>query len=137
MNILMLTDVYFPRVNGVSSSIRTFARDLQRRGHAVTIVAPDYGAANTGEDGIEILRVAARTIFFAPEDKLLQAAAVRQVERALARRHWDVIHIHTPFRAHGLGARHIPRNRCGNVESYHTYFEEYAAHYLPWLPAGI
>ena len=133
----MLTDVYFPRVNGVSSSIRTFARDLQRRGHAVTIVAPDYGAANTGEDGIEILRVAARTIFFDPEDKLMQAAAVRQVERALARRHWDVIHIHTPFRAHGLGVRLAKQLGCASVESYHTYFEEYAAHYLPWLPAGI
>ena len=28
MKILMLSDVYFPRVNGVSTSIRTFARSL-------------------------------------------------------------------------------------------------------------
>jgi hypothetical protein len=43
MNILMLSDVYFPRVNGVSSSIRTFARELEQLGHRVTIVAPAYG----------------------------------------------------------------------------------------------
>ena len=30
MNILMLSDVYFPRVNGVSSSIRTFAARSRR-----------------------------------------------------------------------------------------------------------
>ena len=38
----MLSDVYFPRVNGVSTSIRTFARTLVKRGHSVTLVAPDY-----------------------------------------------------------------------------------------------
>lgn len=43
MNILMLSDVYFPRVNGVSSSICTFSRELQRLGHSVCILAPAYG----------------------------------------------------------------------------------------------
>jgi glycosyltransferase involved in cell wall biosynthesis len=26
---------------------------------------------------------------------------------------------------------------CPVVESYHTYFEEYASHYLPWLPPAL
>ena len=33
MKILMLSDVAFPRVNGVSTSIQTFRRDLQALGH--------------------------------------------------------------------------------------------------------
>ena len=33
----MLSDVYFPRVNGVSTSIRTFARSLLRMGHRVAL----------------------------------------------------------------------------------------------------
>ena len=32
MNILMISDVYFPRVNGVSTSIQTFRRQLERLG---------------------------------------------------------------------------------------------------------
>jgi 1,2-diacylglycerol 3-alpha-glucosyltransferase len=135
MNILMLSDVYFPRVNGVSSSIRTAARELVRRGHAVTIVAPDYGSDDTQAE-FEIVRLPARAIFFDPEDRLIRATALRACVRELSARAWDVIHIHTPFRAHQLGVKLARQLGCPTVESYHTFFEEYAAHYLPWLPAS-
>lgn len=136
MDILMLSDVYFPRVNGVSTSIRTFARELVRLGHRVTLVVPDYGIAPSGpvDPGIEVIRLPARVIFFDPEDRLFKRSALRQAERALAQRHWDVIHIHTPFRAHSLGLRLARATGRPTVETYHTYFEEYVAHYLPWLP---
>ena len=135
MNILMLSDVYFPRVNGVSASIRTFARELLRLGHEVTIVAPDYGATEEHGD-LEIIRLPARVIFFDPEDRLIRGAAARIAIRDLAERAWDVIHIHTPFRAHQIGVALARRTGVPSVESYHTFFEEYAAHYVPWLPAA-
>lgn len=138
----MLSDVYFPRVNGVSTSIRTFARALARLGHAVTIVAPDYGNAGAhsmhdGHGEFEVIRLPSRRIFFDPEDYLIKASALRTCLAQLSSREWDVIHIHTPFRAHELGVR-LAR-LCGRptVETYHTLFEEYVALYLPWLPAGL
>ena len=139
MNVLMLSDVYFPRVNGVSTSIRTFALALARMGHRVTIVAPDYGAgsgqeAHGGGDAFEIIRLPARRIFFDPEDCLIRMSALRAVLPKLAARHWDVIHIHTPFRAHQLGLRLSALTGCPTVETYHTFFEEYIANYLPWAP---
>ncbi|MFC3551706.1 glycosyltransferase [Lysobacter cavernae] len=142
MNILMLSDVYLPRVNGVSTSIRTFARALARRGHAVTVVAPDYGAdsgqeAHDGHGEFEVLRLPARVIFFDPEDCLIRGASLRTAQAQLLRRDWDVIHIHTPFRAHVLGTRLARRSGLPTVETYHTYFEEYVGHYLPWLPAPL
>ena len=134
----MLTDVYFPRVNGVSASMRTLARELTRLGHEVTIVAPDYGIPHRDSNaGFEIIRLPARVIFFDPEDRLMSAHAVRKTVRDLAQRSWDVIHIHTPFRAHQLGVRLSRVSGCPVVESYHTFFEQYAAHYLPWLPAPL
>jgi len=33
MRILKLSDVFFPRVNGVSTSIQTYAGDIQSLGH--------------------------------------------------------------------------------------------------------
>ena len=33
MRILMISDVYFPRINGVSTSIQTFRRGLHAAGH--------------------------------------------------------------------------------------------------------
>ncbi|RPE81909.1 glycosyltransferase [Vulcaniibacterium tengchongense] len=140
MDLLMLSDVYFPRVNGVSTSIRTFARALAGKGHAVTVVAPDYGPdsgqeRHDGQGEFELVRLPARVVFFDPEDRLIRAPDARRALDALARRRWDAIHIHTPFRAHAMGLRLARRAGAPTVETYHTYFEEYVGHYLPWLPA--
>ena len=133
MNLLMLSDVYFPRVNGVSTSIRRFAESLSQAGHLVTIVAPDYGEASgrgdrDGHGAYEVIRLPSRRIFFDPEDRLVRASALR---------HWDVIHIHTPFRAHRLGVRLARRSNRPTIETNHTFFEEYVAHYLPWAPRPL
>src|SRR5215469_405693 len=130
----MLSDVYFPRVNGVSTSIRTYARELVRRGHTVTIVAPDYATReDERDDPYEIIRLPARVIFFDPEDRLIRASAMRAAVRRLGARDWDIIHVHTPFRAHRIGVRLGRMLDRPVVETYHTYFEEYVSHYLPWL----
>lgn len=136
MNILMISDVYFPRVNGVSTSMQTFCRELAGSGHAVTIVAPDYGVAE-GETEFEMIRLPSRRIFFDPEDRLIRKSAARSVVKDLARRSWDVIHIHTPFRAHEIGVALARITGRPTVESYHTYFEEYVANYLPWFPPPL
>lgn len=135
MNILMLSDVYFPRVNGVSTSMQTFCRELVASGHAVTIVAPDYGVPDAHPE-FEIVRLPSRHIFFDPEDRLIRKSAVRSVVRKLAERSWDVIHMHTPFRAHQIGVALSRLTGRPTVESYHTYFEEYVANYLPWFPTA-
>ena len=45
MKILNVSDVYFPRVNGVSTSIQTFSRELSKLGHECHLIAPDYGSS--------------------------------------------------------------------------------------------
>jgi 1,2-diacylglycerol 3-alpha-glucosyltransferase len=136
MKILMLSDVYFPRVNGVSASMQTYVRELRRLGHSVTIVAPDYGSPDQIDDD-ELMRVPSRVIFFDPEDRLMRNTAIRAASGILSKTSWDIIHIHTPFRAHQLGVRLGRLLDIPTVESYHTFFEEYAAHYLPWLPTSL
>jgi 1,2-diacylglycerol 3-alpha-glucosyltransferase len=42
MRVLMVSDVYFPRVNGVSTSIQTFRADLAALGCETWLVAPEY-----------------------------------------------------------------------------------------------
>ena len=137
MNILMVSDVYFPRVNGVSSSIRTFARELKRLGHNVTIVAPDYGENGDDNAEFDMIRLPSRVIFFDPEDRLIRGSAIASAIEELAQQSWDVVHIHTPFRAHQLGVKLAKRLKRPTVESYHTFFEEYVGVYLPWLPKSM
>lgn len=132
MNILLISDVYFPRVNGVSTSIRTFTNQLQKMGHSVHLIAPDYGV--TTEDEAWITRVPARAIYFDPEDKLMKYGEVLKLNAKLKVMRFDMLHIHTPFVAHYAGLKLAKTLKIPVVETYHTFFEDYLHHYLPWIP---
>jgi 1,2-diacylglycerol 3-alpha-glucosyltransferase len=132
MNILLISDVYFPRVNGVSTSVRTFTEQLQKLGHYVHLIAPDYGVET--EDEAWITRVPARKIFFDPEDKLKKYSEVLRHLPVLQDKQFDLVHIHTPFVAHYAGLKLAKLLEIPVVETYHTFFEDYLHHYLPWIP---
>ncbi len=132
MKILFISDVYFPRVNGVSTSIKTFIDQLVKLGHEVDLIAPDYGSRQ--DDASFIKRVPARKIFFDPEDRLMQYSAALKLLPELRRAQYDLIHVNTPFVAHYLGLKLAKQLGIPCVETYHTFFEDYLHHYLPWIP---
>ncbi len=135
MRILMLSDVYFPRVNGVSTSIETFRRCLVRMGLEVKLVAPAYGTPPAPEDP-DLIRLPARRIPLDPEDRLMSWRAALALAPDLERDKPDLIHIHTPFVAHHAGVALARRLGIPAVATYHTLFEEYLHHYIPFLPRG-
>jgi glycosyltransferase involved in cell wall biosynthesis len=132
MKILMISDVYFPRVNGVSTSIQTFRHQLQELGHEVWLVAPEYGEPTAEERDIE--RVASRRVLFDPEDRMMRPRSLAQRLAMLRSRQFDLVHVQTPFVAHYAGLRWARRLGVPCAETYHTFFEEYLFHYLPILP---
>jgi 1,2-diacylglycerol 3-alpha-glucosyltransferase len=136
MKILLISDVYFPRVNGVSTSIRTFTEQLQKLGHTVHLIAPDYGQENNLKTNDEawITRVPARSIYFDPEDKLMKYGEIIKLIPKLEQMHFDLVHIHTPFIAHFAGLKIAKKLGLPVLETYHTFFEDYLHHYLPWIP---
>jgi len=135
MNILFISDVFFPRVNGVSTSINTFATELRALGHQVTLIAPSY----TDEDKQEewIVRVPSHKIYFDPEDRLMNFGKLKALLPWIRDKHFDVIHIHTPFTAHYVGIHFGKKLDIPVVETYHTFFEDYLHHYLPFIPQFI
>ncbi len=131
----MLSDVYFPRINGVSTSIQTFRRQFAALGHEVLLIAPSYGPAAQPEPGI--VRLPARSVPFDPEDRMMGFKAALGLEPALRReRRFDLIHIQTPFVAHYAGVALSKRLGVPRVETYHTFFEEYLHHYVPVVPGA-
>lgn len=160
MRILTISDVYFPRVNGVSTSIQTFAREFTDKGHEVTLIAPDYSArarqapaegaprlgcralgGNSAEDqddrksdGFEIIRIPSCYLPVDPEDRILRTSRIRKHRGRLAERGFDLVHVQTPFVAHYAGLRLARRLGVPAIESYHTYFEQYLDKYLTLVP---
>ena len=135
MKILMISDVYFPRVNGVSTSIQTFRRELATLGHEVDLIAPAY-PVRYAEDS-PTLRVASRFIPLDPEDRMMKPGNVRALLPQLREERYDLVHIQTPFVAHYLGIEIADALGVPRVETYHTFFEEYLFHYVPVLPKSM
>ena len=133
MNILMISDVYFPRVNGVSTSIKTFRDQLISQGHRVTLIAPEYPYQPHTDDK-DIIRIDSRSVLFDPEDRLMSKAKIKSLKHKLSFKNIDIIHIHTPFVAHYSGVWLANALNVPCVESYHTFFEEYLYHYIRFLP---
>ncbi len=135
LRILMISDVYFPRVNGVSTSIRTFRRELQALGHTVTLIAPEYPGHTDQEP--DIIRIPSRGVLLDPEDRMMRRHAIDALWPALKKQQFDVLHIHTPFIAHYAGIYLAAQLGIPVVESYHTFFEEYLYHYVPLVPRSV
>ncbi len=147
MRILMISDVFFPRINGVSTSIDTFAKEFKQQGHVVDLIAPEYShtklqkqvinniQANSVEDWI--YRIPSKVVPFDPEDRLMSMKKIKDLLPILQTNKYDVLHIHTPFLAHYAGVWLAKHLNIPVVETYHTFFEEYLYHYVPVLPKSL
>ena len=135
MKILFISDVYFPRVNGVSTSIETFRHELRALGHTVHLIAPGYHIAS--RDETDIMRVPAKSLPFDPEDRLMSYGWMKQNLEKLRGEQYDIIHIQTPFVAHYWGTKLSRLLGIPCVETYHTFFEEYLYHYVPLVPKKL
>ncbi len=135
MRILMISDVYFPRVNGVSTSILTFQQELAAQGHDVHIVAPHYPAGHPEE--AHISRVESGYVMLDPEDRLMKSAKIHELTPKFHKHQFDIVHIQTPFLAHYAGIKLARALDVPTIETYHTFFEEYLYHYVPLLPKFI
>lgn len=135
MKILFISDVYFPRINGVSTSIETFRHELRAQGHTVHLIAPDYMIPSSDET--DILRVPSRRVPLDPEDRFMSFSWVMKHLDKFRSEQYDIIHIQTPFVAHYLGIKLSKLLNIPRIETYHTFFEEYLYHYVPLVPKKL
>ena len=85
MNVAMFTDAYYPRVNGVAVSVKSYADELSKRNHKVIIVCCDYtkrkgigqklfktsfyDKKSKNHPNVQVLRIPADHILFSEEDR--------------------------------------------------------------------
>ena len=132
----MISDVYFPRINGVSTSIKTFKNELETLGHEVTLIVPAYTPEQNCDPVSDqtVIRVPSRYLWLDPEDRAMRWGNIFALREQLTHKQYDILHIQTPFIAHYVGVSLAKKLNIPRVETYHTYFEEYLYHYIPFLP---
>ncbi len=127
MNIAMFTNLYFPKVGGVSISVDRFARACRERGHEVLIVAPNFPQQERDEPGV--FRVSAIQKFNGTDFSVALPPGL-ELLRALDEFEPDLIHSHHPFLLGDSAARAATHRDLPLVYTHHTMYEHYT-HYVP------
>src|SRR3972149_3306206 len=127
MRIGLFTNNYRPLVNGLATSVETFARAFRRAGHTVTVVAPRYPGARDHEEGV--LRVPGVRV---PTHHayVLPVAWWPGVGSAVASLDLDIFHAQHPLLLGAAAARWARHRKRPLVFTYHTHYDRYA-HYVP------
>lgn len=134
MNIGLVTDTYFPRVNGVAKSIHTFAESFKQLGHQVIIFAPQFPEHQ--ETDQSIWRFPSQYLFFNPEDRLPNpfTRESKRLFNQLPELKLDIVHTQTPFALGIAMVKYAKKLGLPTIHTYHTLFEAYMPHYFPFVP---
>jgi glycosyltransferase involved in cell wall biosynthesis len=133
MNILMMTNTYFPMVGGLEQSVYSFSEAFRSLGHEVLIVTPAFGGAPKEEPGvirIPALQKFGGTIFSVnfPISGLLKRYMKEFVP--------DMVHSHGPFFMGDFALRLSRQYAIPLVFTYHCMFEQYV-HDWPLQNEGV
>src|SRR4051812_48293690 len=125
MRVTLVTETYFPQVNGVSRTLGQLVRVLREAGDQVQLVHPDYGAlAESQHDQL----VRSIRVPFYPE-LLLPMPPFGGVMDAIDAFEPDIVHIATEATLGLATLRHALDHKLPVVSSFHTNFDQYTNHY--------
>ena len=122
MKIGMFTDAFFPIISGVSVSINNLRRELEAKGHEVTIVT-FYHPNGKVEDGV--VRVKGRRLPMKGLGEYNIAKVTRKLVNQMAKYDFDIIHCQTEFTIGRLGRRVAKKLNVPMIHTYHTMYEDY------------
>jgi glycosyltransferase involved in cell wall biosynthesis len=134
MRVTLVTETYFPQLNGVSRTLGELARFLTEMGDDVQLIHPDYGAPGD-RDWVHTVRSIVLPFY---KELHLPLPPFGSVRRAINSFRPDLVHIATEATLgwsvlRFAGARGIPV-----VSSFHTKFHQYSGHYgVGWARGAI
>lgn len=147
MKIVMFTDAYWPRVNGVTVSVDSFSRELIKRGHKVVIVCSFYPESQAVErmstpimdkrdtemDPI-VIRVPSYQLPISKEDRLAKFHKWFWVSKQLNAFNPDIIHVNSEFVIGEFGFYYGMLYNIPSIYTFHTLWEDYIINYIPYAP---
>ncbi|QBX54494.1 glycosyltransferase family 1 protein [Nocardioides seonyuensis] len=125
MRVAIVTESFFPQVNGVTNSVRHVVDRLLERGHEVLLVAPAPGLAVYRS--VPVVRV--RSVAMPGYRTFPVGLPDRAVERALADFRPDVVHLASPIALGAVGLRASRRLGVPAVAVYQTDIGGFARQY--------
>ena len=147
MNVVMFTDAYWPRVNGVTVSVDSYSRALIKEGHEVLVICSSYPETpNTNVSFYEnpktaeepkIVRVPSMPAFITKEDRIAKFNKWYWVFKQVEQFKPDLIHINTEMVIAEFGFLYARAHNLPAIYTFHTMWEEYAPNYFHMFPAFL
>ena len=148
MKIAFFTDSYYPRINGVSASVRSYATKLAEMGHQVCIVCCDYENSENKKfrrknyfekydklhPNLRVYRISSINVFISKEDKSARLTAWHDLKHRMDEFKPDVVHINSEFIVGYFGLIYSRHRNIPSVYTFHTMWEDYVDGYIKFVP---
>lgn len=134
MKVALVSDGFWPRINGVTISIQTFRDELERQGHETLVMAPAYPNAKVDPALPRVKRFRSSRDLFSKEDRDVLPDAFPDIFAALDEFNPDIVHFNTEFGMFLAGSIWCKLHHKAVFITCHTNWEFYIKHYVPLLP---
>jgi len=129
MRIAFFSNAYLPYLSGITLSIKTLRAELEKLGHIIFVVGPEYPGHKEADP--RVLRLPSLPATY-PGYRFVIPYSFKVFAR-LKEEKLDLVHAHQPFGV-GLAALLFARIRkLPFVYTFHTLFPRYV-HHAPFLP---
>lgn len=148
MKIAMFSDSYYPRINGVTVSVHSYAVELTKLGHKVAIVCLDYTEEqqrnaffdekkSDASSPFKIIRIPSQWIIWSDEDRFARFDCWRYLKKQVDAFHPDLVHGNGEWSIGYLGAMYARHRHLPFIYTFHTMWEDYIANYTSFITSLI
>jgi glycosyltransferase involved in cell wall biosynthesis len=137
VNIVYVSDQYWPSVSGVPVSMDSFKENLSSMGHTISMLVPDYPQAAEWDkynNSNNVFRFSSRSIFFNKENRMVRSSEKKRIYEKLNSIRPDLIHVHTEFSLAKIVIKYARKNNIPIVLTAHTNWEELINEYVKFIP---
>lgn len=126
------SDTYYPQINGVTTAVETYMKELVLQGHKVLFIGPSQTFTETKKKAHGIQFYMARSIPFSIYTGFrLVLPNIFTMHRILKEFQPDIIHIHIPGVLGNLGKYFAKVFKIPVVATYHTLFSAATMYFSP------
>ncbi len=128
MRVAIFTDSWFPRIDGLTTSVANIIGSLERRGHTFHVFCP----GPTSERTADVTRYRGRPFWGYPDFHMSFREREHDTARILKEEKFDLVHIQSPFLVGLWGLRAANRAGLPVVTSYHTFIPDLVPYVIPF-----
>lgn len=126
MNVLFVTATYLPTVNGVAYHIKLLKRELEKRGHKVYLLAPNFPGYKDNEKNI-IRYFSMPNPYIKNYPIGLPLVSLDKIKHISP----DIVHTHHPLIIGKFASYLSDKIRAPLIFTAHTQYEQYLNYYFP------